>query len=351
MDLCEDRGERTAQIVLRINRAELCVARGDFDGARAICDETLGTAEKVGDTRSVGEINKHYGIIFRESGDPQRSEYHLARAARIAEESGDLLLGGEANRELAELYRTLGKSPQVLASLNRAHGMFAELRARRQLADLDRRTAEFRNLFVTAASQWSESIEAADLYTRGHCDRVARYACALARATEIDEETLFWFHLGALLHDVGKIVVPKAILNKPGVLTPEERALIEQHPDAGVELLGEIDFPWDVRPMLRHHHERWDGGGYPSGLEGEEIPIAARILCIADVYDALTSDRPYRTGFSSQRALEIMREGMRGHFDPSLFTVFCELIERGLEEDAAAPARAEPAAETMLVSV
>jgi len=172
--------------------------------------------------------------------------------------------------------------------------------------------------------------------------RVADYACALAeeairrRAAAPDpagsegltEQTLLWFRMGALLHDVGKIDVPVAVLNKSGALTPAERTIMERHPDAGVELLGDIQFPWDIRPMVRHHHERWTGGGYPTGIAGEAIPLSARILCIADVFDALTTDRPYRRGFSPVRALEIMRGSMREHFDPELLGMWTEICAR-----------------------
>jgi HD-GYP domain-containing protein (c-di-GMP phosphodiesterase class II) len=128
--------------------------------------------------------------------------------------------------------------------------------------------------------------------------------------------------MGALLHDVGKIVVPSSILNKPGRLTKEEWRIMKRHPQAGVDLLREIEFPWDIRPMVRHHHEFWNGGGYPDGLAGEEIPRSARILCLADVFDALTTSRSYRGGMSVERALSIMRADVGKLFDPALFSVF-----------------------------
>jgi putative nucleotidyltransferase with HDIG domain len=177
-------------------------------------------------------------------------------------------------------------------------------------------------MFLDIVAQWGQSIESADRYTRGHCERVANYACALAREVGVEREVLLWFRMGALLHDVGKIVVPPEILNKPGRLTPDERAVIERHPDAGVELIGDIEFPWDIRPMVRHHHEAWDGSGYPAGLAGEAIPLAARILCVADVYDALASDRPYRPAFPHQRTLEIMAAEAGTRLYPALFDLF-----------------------------
>jgi HD-GYP domain-containing protein (c-di-GMP phosphodiesterase class II) len=131
--------------------------------------------------------------------------------------------------------------------------------------------------------------------------------------------------MGALLHDVGKIVVPSSILNKRGPLTPEEWVTMKRHPQAGVQLLREIEFPWDIRPMVRHHHERWDGGGYPEGLAGDDIPLSARILCLADVFDALTSDQSYPAGLKPAQALSMMREDRGKMFDPALFDAFYRL--------------------------
>jgi putative nucleotidyltransferase with HDIG domain len=145
--------------------------------------------------------------------------------------------------------------------------------------------------------------------------------------------------VGAILHDVGKLVVPSDILNKPGPLTPEERAVMERHAEAGVALLADIDFPEDVLPMVRNHHERWDGSGYPDRLGGDRIALAARILCIADVYDALTTTRPYRPAYPRERAMEIMRSEAGRLFDPALLAEFLTLAERGLEARPPVPAR------------
>lgn len=179
----------------------------------------------------------------------------------------------------------------------------------------------------TVVMQWARTIESKDAYTRGHCERVASYATALARDVGFDGITMFWFRIGALLHDVGKVVVPSEILNKPGRLTDDERAIMERHAAAGADLLSTIEFPWDILPMIRGHHERWDGRGYPDGLAGETIPLSARIICVADVFDALTTDRPYRRGYSREKALEIMAADRDAAFDGALFARFERLIE------------------------
>ena len=162
--------------------------------------------------------------------------------------------------------------------------------------------------------------------TQGHCERVAFFSCVLADSAGFNSRSLFWFRIGALLHDIGKIIVPTDVLNKPGKLTDEEWAIMKRHPEAGLELVADIDFPGDISAIIRNHHERWDGTGYPDGLAGERIPLAARILCVADVYDALTTTRSYRPGMTHARAAEIMR-GSTGQFDPHLLEIFLEWAE------------------------
>lgn len=178
---------------------------------------------------------------------------------------------------------------------------------------------------MSLVREWGESIEAKDLYTSGHCQRVADYACRLAEEFGIPAREMVWFRMGAFLHDVGKTEVPEEILNKPGRLTDDERGIIERHTVIGDEMLSSIEFPWDIRPMVRSHHERWDGTGYPDGLAGLEIPLTARILRIADVFDALTTTRSYRAPLSHDQAFRLMVED-EGSFDPELFGVFTKLF-------------------------
>ncbi|MEJ7812416.1 MAG: HD domain-containing phosphohydrolase [Gemmatimonadaceae bacterium] len=319
---CLASGDAAGCTMVEVNRAELWIARREFARARAACDAALALAGDAGDDRALGETCKHLGVIERETGNVVIAEAHLARALQIAEERQDLLLAAETSREQAELYWRLDRHRETLVALTRAHRLFSTLHATLDLADVARRMRRLETMFLAIVRTWGASIETKDAYTHGHCDRATEWAVALAAATGLDERTLYWFRLGSLLHDVGKIGVPAAILNKPGRLTPDERTLMEHHAAAGAELVADVDWAWDIRPMIRHHHERWDGSGYPDRLAGEAIPLAARILCIADVYDALTSDRPYRKGFSHEQAMEIMRDEAGRMFDPALFECF-----------------------------
>lgn len=323
--LCLDRGDVSSQIMFEANRAEMWIAQGKLEEARQACERADTLSREKGDSRARGEIHKHYGVIFRELGREAEAERHLALAAMIAEERKDPLLQAETAREQAVLFWSQSRPPETLRSLNLAHRCFRQLSARRDIADVSERLEALESTFLEIVERWGQSIESADRYTQGHCVRVANYACALARVAGMDEGTLLWFRMGALLHDVGKIVVPAEVLNKPGKYTPEEWALMQQHPDAGVALLADVEFPWDIRPMVRFHHERWMGGGYPTGIAGEEIPLSARVLAIADVFDALTTDRPYRPGLSVEATLQIMEVEMAGHFAPDLFDLWKEL--------------------------
>jgi putative nucleotidyltransferase with HDIG domain len=239
-----------------------------------------------------------------------------------ATQRDDLFLAAEASREQAELYELMGKNRETLQALSRSHQSYTKLRAQTYLTDLKKRIGRLETRFYDLVARWAGSIESKDAYTLGHCERVADYACALARDVGYDEITMFWFRIGALLHDVGKIAVPSEILNKPGHLTPEERAIMETHAAAGHDMLRDIDFPWDILPLVRGHHERWDGKGYPDKLAGEAIAQSARIVCVADVFDALTTDRPYRRAFTRDEALSMMAKDTGTMFDPDLFPRF-----------------------------
>ncbi|HWE41213.1 MAG TPA: HD domain-containing phosphohydrolase [Gemmatimonadaceae bacterium] len=330
--LCIEVGDAGARTMVEVNRIQLWIARGDIARATSACDAILGGAAAT-DLRVHGETLKLRGVAARESGDAALADDFLARALAAAREMEDPLLEAETLREIAEVACQLGRNREMLRALSQAHHIFAGLRARRDLADVGQRAHRLEQRFHDVVARWSGSIEAKDLYTQGHCERVSKYACALAERAGFHAITMFWFRVGALLHDVGKIVVPTAILNKPGPLTEEERRIMERHALAGAELLSDVEFPWDVLPIIRNHHERWDGRGYPDRLAGEDIPLAARILCIADVYDALTTDRPYRKGFTREKALAIMAADA-GAFDPALFTEFRELLGTAMSDAA-----------------
>jgi putative nucleotidyltransferase with HDIG domain len=321
--ICEEVGDVVRAGVVHINRVEMFLARGDLDQARASCDEGFEIFSRLKDERRQAEALKFYGVIYRESGKLHLAEIHLQRALEVVRRTNPLL-EAEVQREIARVLRMQGRNRQALEALNRSHTLFTSLQARPDLADIDQRVAELEVDFLSLVRFWGESIEAKDRYTLGHCARVADYACRIAERAGLTERDLVWFRMGAFLHDVGKTEVPEEILNKPGRLTDEERAIMERHTVIGDEMLAPVEFPWDIRPMVRSHHERWDGHGYPDRLTGEEIPRSARIMRIADVFDALTTARSYRRPLTPDEALGIMKDDA-GSFDPELFEIFLEL--------------------------
>ena len=162
-------------------------------------------------------------------------------------------------------------------------------------------------MLVSTVHTLSTAIDARDDVTPRHVRRVQHGTLALARELGVtDEDTLSGLEAAALLHDTGKIAVPEHILNKPGRLTASEFETMKRHAPIGAQILASIEFPYPVAPVVRHHHENWDGTGYPDGLKGEEIPLGARILSVVDCFDALTSDRPYRSRMTEQEALTII---------------------------------------------
>jgi putative two-component system response regulator len=174
----------------------------------------------------------------------------------------------------------------------------------------------------------ARAIEAKSPYTHGHSGRVTRYAHSLAARLGLGEIELEILRRGAILHDIGKLSIPDAILDKAGPLTPEEFELVKQHPVEGARIVEPLRLAHDVVPLIRWHHERIDGKGYPDGLAGDAIPLAVRVLAVADVYDALTTSRPYRPAMSHERCREAMIEdGRQGGLDSELVRVFFETVK------------------------
>ena len=205
-----------------------------------------------------------------------------------------------------------------------------ELLARvRSLLKLKQRTDELERAESVLFSL-AQSIEGKDPYTHGHCERLADYSARLGEQLGLSEDQITALRRAGIVHDVGKIAVPDAILLKPGRLTPDEWTIIREHSVVGERICAPLKSFRYVLPIIRHHHEKLDGSGYPDGLRGEAIPIAARVLQIVDVYDALTTDRPYKKAFSIADALQTMKEEVtKGWWDPHIFDQFERLVRNG----------------------
>jgi putative nucleotidyltransferase with HDIG domain len=195
------------------------------------------------------------------------------------------------------------------------------------------RTAElYRRLEQThlgVAEALAAALEAKDGYTAEHARWIAALAVAVGRELGLSEAELETVRFGAIFHDIGKIAVPDAILNKPGPLDKDESAVIRRHPLVGEQILAPVPFLHDVRRIVRHDHERWDGTGYPDGLRGTQIPIGARVVFVVDAYHAMVSDRPYRKAMPEDRARAELRANAGGQFDPRAVEALLRVLERG----------------------
>ncbi len=194
-------------------------------------------------------------------------------------------------------------------------------------ARLRRGRGAFERARLLVVHQLASLIESADRYTFGHCKRVAAYALDLARTLGLDERHRATVYVGAYLHDIGKVLVPREILTKPGQLAADELDVIRTHPQRGLELLGATGLPWNVAPIVRWHHERYDGSGYPDRLYGTEIPLEAQIIGIVDAFDALTSTRTYRPAVSPARALVVLQLA-RGSWHPEVYRAFLSAFNK-----------------------
>ena len=214
----------------------------------------------------------------------------------------------------------LNKPVNKIELLARVHSL---LRLKQFTDELDNAETVLFSLALT--------IEAKDPYTEGHCDRLSKYSVALGEKLGLSQELRVALRRGGLIHDIGKLAVPEHILLKPGPLTPEERKIMEQHTVIGEEICTPLRSFHHVLPIIRHHHEKQDGSGYPDGLKGAQVPLTARILQITDIYDALTTDRPYRKALPREKAVAIMREEVkRGWWDGSILDEF-EAVVHGYE--------------------
>jgi len=191
------------------------------------------------------------------------------------------------------------------------------------LREYSRREGQFhRKVALTIV----KALEYYDTYTRGHSERVARYATLVADKMKLPRELIRRLYWAALLHDIGKIFVPQAVLNKPSKLEDDEYKLVKIHPVKSEELIREIEGMEDIALWVRHHHERWDGGGYPDGLAGEAIPLLSRILAVVDSFDAMTTERPYKRALNKQEAIRELLENAGKQFDPKVTEVMIQLL-------------------------
>lgn len=200
-----------------------------------------------------------------------------------------------------------------------------------QLAFVIQNADLFSNLqkaYIDTLSALTGAIDAKDSYTRGHSERVTELSIKLAEECNVPSSEIENIKLGGLLHDIGKIGIPEAVLNKPGRLNDEEFNIIKSHPDLGLHILGKVEFLEHIVPIIRHHHERYDGKGYPGGLKGDNIPLLARIVSVVDTFDAMTTNRPYRKALTIEESLVEIDRCSGSQFDPDIAAKFIKMVRR-----------------------
>ena len=197
----------------------------------------------------------------------------------------------------------------------------------RNEAEQRRHVEEMANIHMNTIESLAIAIDAKDQTTHGHVRRTQIYATQMGALLNVSEKELQALHAGALLHDIGKLAVPEYILNKPGKLTEAEFAKMKIHPTVGGDILRRVNFPYPVEDIVRYHHEKWDGSGYPKGLKGESIPLIARIISVVDFYDATRCDRPYRKGMKREESLALLRSMVGSAFDPKVVETFTRHVE------------------------
>lgn len=335
-EIAERAGDAHLQGVCLVNHAEAHFVRGRYEEARRNAESALAIFDQLDSQADKSEAYKMIGMVYRETGRPALAESRLRTAIDLAVSAGSVLNEAEAARELAVLMQAMGRNQDALTLLNTAHRLFRRLDARVDLVFVGGKVAELETTYSDLVREWGQSIESADSYTFGHCERVAQHALAVARVLTLDESAQTTIRLGAYLHDLGKVRVPHEVLNKPGPLTREELDVVKMHPIWGLELLAAVEFPWDLKPIIRWHHERYDGTGYPDRLRGEEIPVAAQVVGIVDVYDALTTGRSYRPALSREAALAEI-ERCRGRWSEDVYDAFLSTTGAELPPDTRAP--------------
>lgn len=331
----EDRYQKSIELddpnrmgIASLNLAIVEIRLMQLERAKELCEEAYAIFEKLDDQMGIAESHICLGIIHRQKREHRRSERHFKKSVELNTEIDNRFGLAEAYRELALLYRDQGNNTLVLQNLSHSFEIFRELQASHDIDDIEEKVRELEEIYIQVTREMGEEVESNETYTSGHCQRVAYYASLLAEEIDLPVHDKQAILVASYLHDVGKVKIPLEILKKPKKFTLDEYLTTMRHPAWSVEVIGSIEFPWDVKPLVLHHQERFDGKGYPDGLAGEDIPLCARIISIADFFDILTTDRPYRKALNIDETLSIMNREKGKILDPALLEIFEPMIRK-----------------------
>ncbi|MHB9131876.1 MAG: HD-GYP domain-containing protein [Armatimonadota bacterium] len=289
-------------------------------------------------------LRNEYDLLFCDLVMPGANGFTLMEVVRRQyPELAVIVLTGHATVELTQKAIHLGAQDFIIKPFSvRELPFIVERNMERLRLEAQLREQRTEHLLIQTIQALTAAIEAKDPYTAGHSQKVAHLALLFAQALGLNDTDVFVLRLAGLMHDVGKIGIPEGILLKPDKLNEREWEIMKQHPVIGAEIVGQIGDLDFVSKVVRSHHERWDGTGYPDGLQGQTIPLLSRILYLSDAYDALTADRSYRTGMSHSQALTIIKRLTGSHFDGELVQVLEEEVLPMLGPDRRIPDHVMP---------
>ncbi|MCP4566217.1 MAG: tetratricopeptide repeat protein [FCB group bacterium] len=317
-------------LIVDINLADLFLKKRAMANAKLHCLKAERYLVQAGLTNGhLVEVKKIAGkiAVFEKNFDD--AGHLFGEALDVSQQIGARFLEAEVLQERGTLYKSRKMHFEALNDLESSYHIYAGMKAEGKREQIERVINSIERLYLDIFNAMAREVDQKDPYTKGHSDRVASLALLLGRELGLRTSMLKTIVAAALLHDIGKTQVDDSILNKPGRLTDEEFRHIKKHPATGVDLMHGKDLPWDVDPLILHHHEKLDGSGYPLGLKGEDIPLGAKIICISDVFDALTSDRIYRAAFDVDSTLEMMVRDSGVAFDPVILKCFTDMIRAG----------------------
>lgn len=320
-------------LIVDINLADLYLKKNILSSAKFHCQKAESYLLETRMTNGhLAETKKIAGKIAYKERDYELSLNYFNEALEISRQIGAKYVEAEVLVERGLLLKEMDKHFDALTDLESSYQVYKDHKIEGKREQTEKIIDSIEKLYLDVFYSMAKEVDLKDKYTKGHSDRVASLALLLARELGMPTNALKTIVAASLLHDFGKIKIDDSVLKKAGKLTNEEFQHIKKHPELGVELLRGKEFPWDFKPLILHHHEKLDGTGYPLGLKGEDIPLGARVICIADVFDALTSDRVYRKAFDIEKALSIMEEESGTSFDPVLLKCFVNLINQGKAE-------------------
>jgi putative nucleotidyltransferase with HDIG domain len=310
--------------MIGLNCADLHLRRRELELAESACRESLEVFTRLRSKRWIGEAYKFQGILHRERGDSPRSSACFSMALGLAEVSENCLLQAETQMEWSVIHLQRGRAHDGIRYLNAALRLFGQMQARRELLDLREQLERAEGLYLPAVARWAEErLSAWGMEEVRHAHRVADLSAALASSLGMDGWDLMVTRVGALLHDLGKTVI--GLPHGAGSGRAEPR-LLKAHPVVGDAILAQLDFPAEVRALVRHHHEQPCGGGYPDGLAGEEVPMGARIVAIANTFDRLVH-APGSSGRTPGEAVREMECSSGRVHDPAVLAALARLVE------------------------